>query len=70
MSDIVKNEIKKVHAVEVSSQYERDMLKEIFAWASITYPNEMVSMDYHDLCRLYWEDYFKSAGTIRLNRNA
>jgi hypothetical protein len=61
MTDLVKDETNKIHAREVSSDFENHFRKEICVWAHAMFGDDFFTMDFIDCCKAYWEDYFKDS---------
>jgi hypothetical protein len=61
MTDLVKDEINKIQAREVSSDFERNIREDIFNWSAKKYGKYAAYMHFGYLCEMFWADYFEDA---------
>lgn len=68
MDNLVRDEARRINAPEITSDFENEVMADIYAWASVKYENEVMKRNFLELRNEFWQEKFSQMGRRRIVR--
>jgi len=68
MDNLVKDEEKRINAPEVNSEFEKEVMGDVYAWASEKYKDNAIGRHFSELRDAFWQEKLDGMGVRQIVR--